>query len=268
MALRRYGRRGVYATDLAMDRGEADHFAAAVRRLPLVASARPGPEGRRHDTRPAEAFARLFDGYVTSTLAARGRGNGYLSSLQDEVLTGHGTAVAPDARGEGTEAFLPLLMVAAPLTAAQEADFRLRWGAQRAAGPLALLTDVAAAALPDRAPSARWWWRSLVDRERLDDAVRERIAEVQRERDTALRTRADAVCANPFLSPTAEGEAAVRALIRAAADARIDAILRRFARARGVDADPAVLRAAWLSPPADPSGAAECGGSPWAWARR
>jgi hypothetical protein len=251
VARSRYGRRGVYATDLAVHRDSADAFAEAVRRLPLVTGPRPGPEGRRHDTRPAEAFARLFDGYVTSTLAARGRGNGYLSSLQDEVLTGHGTAVAPDARGEGAEAFLPLLMVASPLTAAQEAEFRRQWGAHRAPGPLALLADVAAAARPDAAPSARRGWRSLVDRASLDAGTRERIAEVERERDAALRTRAAAVCASPFLSPVAEGEAAVRALVNAGADARIAAILRRFARARGIAAEPDVLRAAWL--PASPA---------------
>lgn len=253
MALRRYGRRGVYATDLAVHRDDADAFAAAVRRLPVIAGPRPGPDGRHDESRPAEAFARLFDGYVTSTLAARGRGNGYLSSLQDEVLTGHGTAVAPHARGEGTEAFLPLLMAAAPMTPAQEWDFRLRWGERRTPGPLSLLADVAAAARADRAPPSRWAWRSLADRAALDDGVRARIAEVERERDAALATRAAAVCANPFLSPRAEGEAAVRALVAAAADARIDALLRRYARARRLPADVPAMRAAWL--PASPHSA-------------
>jgi len=249
VARTRYGRRGVYATDLAMDGDHADLFAAAVRQLPLLAAPRAGPEGRRAETRPAEAFARLFDGYVTSILAARGRGNGYLSSLQDEVLTGHGTAVAPDAHGESAEAFLPLLMVAAPLTPAQQADFRLRWGAGRAPSPLSLLADVADAARPDAAPPSRRPWRSLADRGSLDDAVRARIAEVDRAREEALRTRVASICANPFLSAGAEGEAAVRALVNAAADARIDAILRRFARSRGIGAEPDALRAAWL--PAD-----------------
>jgi hypothetical protein len=242
----RYGRRGAYATDLALHRPDADHFAAAVRRLPL-GGPRAGPEGRRYDTRPAEAFARLFDGFVTSTLAARGRSNGYLSSLQDDVLTGHGTAVAPDARGEGAEAFLPLLMVASPITDAQAADFRLRWGARRTPGPLSLMGEVAAAGGDDAAP--RWQpWRSLVEVASLDDGVRERVAEVEAVRADALRTRTQLVCANPFLSPVEDGEAAVRALIDAAADARISGILRRFARARGLDADPEVLRAAWLPP--------------------
>ena len=246
----RYGRRGAYATDLALHRPDADHFAAAVRLLPLDSHpSRAGPEGARDDTRPAEAFARLFDGFVTSTLAERGRSNGYLSSLQDDVLTGHGTAVAPDARGEGAEAFLPLLMVASPLPESQAADFRLRWGARRTPGPLSLMGEVADAGSDET--TLRWRpWRSLLDVASLDEAVRARIAEVETARAVALGTRAELVCANPFLSPVSDGEGAVRALIDAAADARIRGILRRFARARGIDAAPEALRAAWLPPPA------------------
>jgi hypothetical protein len=246
----RYDRRGAYATDLALHRPAADGFAAAVRMLPLGTPANPraGPDGARPE-RPAEVFARLFDGFVTSTLAARGRSNGYLSSLQDDVLTGHGTAVAPDARGEGAEAFLPLLMVASPLPESQAADFRLRWGARRTPGPFALMGEVAASG-SDEAALRRRGWPSLVDVASLDGTVRERIAEIEAARAEALATRTLLVCANPFLSPVADGEAAVRALIDATADARIRGILRRFARTRGIDAEPDVLRAAWLPVPA------------------
>ena len=248
----RYGRRGAYATDLALHRPNADHFAAAVRRLPLGGT-RSGSEGARDETRPAEAFARLFDGFVTSTLASRGRSNGYLSSLQDDVLTGHGTAMPPDGRGEGAEAFLPLLMVASPLPEAQAADFRLRWGARSTPGPLYLMSEVAAAGVGGSTP--RWSpWRSLVDVASLDGDVRARIAEIEAARNAALRTRAMLVCANPFLSPVEDGETAVHALIDAAADARIRGILRGFARARGIDQDPDILRAAWVpTPPAPPT---------------
>jgi hypothetical protein len=249
----RYSRRGSYGTDLALHRGGADRFAAAVRRLPLA----PAPSVRRtpgESTRPAEAFARLFDGYVTATLAARGRSNGYLSSLQDDVLTGTGTAMAPDPRGDAAEAFLPLLMIASPLTEAQAGEFRLRWGALRSPGPLSLMAEVAAAAREEPA-SRRAPRRSLVDRENLDGEVRARIAEVDRVRERALRTRATLVCANPFLSPLMDGEAAVRALIDAAADARIRGILRRWGQARGMRIDPDLIRRAWVEAPAAASGA-------------
>ena len=161
------------------------------------------------------------------------------------MLTGHGTAVAPDARGEGAEAFLPLLMVASPLPEAQAADFRLRWGARRTPGPLSLMGEVAAAGA-DEAALPRGPWRSLLDVASLDEAVRARIGEVEAARAVARGTRAELVCANPFLSPVEDGETAVRALIDAAADARIRGILARFARARGIGAAPDVLRAAWL----------------------
>ena len=248
----RYSRRGSYGTDLALHRGGADRFAAAVRKLPLT----PAPSIRRggnESTRPAEAFARLFDGYVTATLAARGRSNGYLSSLQDDVLTGTGTAMAPDPRGDAAEAFLPLLMIASPLREPQAAEFRLRWGALRSPGPLSLMGEVAAAGR-DEAPPRRAYRRSLVDRENLDAEVRARIAEVERVRDRALRTRATLVCANPFLSPLQDGETAVRALIEGAADARIRGILSRWARSRGMALEPDLIRQAWVDVPPPPDG--------------
>jgi hypothetical protein len=39
--------------------------------------------------RPAEIFATRVDWFVASTLAARGISNGFLSGVQDELLTGH-----------------------------------------------------------------------------------------------------------------------------------------------------------------------------------
>lgn len=245
---RRYGKRGAYATDLAVRGGAADHFAAAVRNLPLspVPNLRGSAERRRrYETRPAETFARLFDGYVTAMLAARGRSNGYLSSLQDDLLTGHGNAVAPDARGAAVEAFLPLLMAASPLAPGQDAAFRARWS-QRTPGPLALAAEVAGSADDAEAAPAHHPGLSLLDRTQLDPEVRARIAEVERRRAQALRTRAALVCANPLLSPVHDGEAAVRALLNHAADARIRGILLGWARARGIGGDPEVLRRAWV----------------------
>jgi hypothetical protein len=116
---------------------------------------------------------------------------------------------------------------------------------------------VVAAAGRGETPLPRRPWRSLLDLGSLDESVRERIGAVERERVEALRTRALLVCANPFLSPVEDGETAVRALVNAAADARIRGILRRFARARGIGADPETLRAAWLPPV--PAGAADLG---------
>jgi hypothetical protein len=46
------------------------------------------------DVRPAEVFARTVDWFVSVALAREGRVNGYLSAVQDEVLSGH-VAVLP-----------------------------------------------------------------------------------------------------------------------------------------------------------------------------
>jgi hypothetical protein len=87
-----------------------------------------------------------------------------------------------------------------------------------------------------------------VDLGRFPSAGRAEVAEVERRRDGALEARRRLVCRNPFLHPLAEGEATVRALLHAAADARIALILRRHARAQGVTLAPDALRLAWLGP--------------------
>ncbi|WP_420126246.1 hypothetical protein [Longimicrobium sp.] len=248
LGVRRYRTRGSYATDLALRRDAADRFAAAVRALPLapVPNMLGGAEQRRrYEARPAETFARLFDGYATAMLAARGRSNGYLSSLQDDVLTGHGTALAPDARGAAVDAFLPLLMEAAPLAPGQDATFRARWS-RRTPGPLALAAEVAGGAGDAGPDEPHATGLGLLDRSQLGPHVRARIAQVQGRREQALRTRAALVCANPFLSPVHDGEAAVRALLNAAADARIRGILLGWSRARGITENPEVLKRAWV----------------------
>ena len=49
-----------------------------------------------HDLRPAEVFARNFDWFVAVSLAREGRVNGYLTAVQDEVLTGYATVSASE----------------------------------------------------------------------------------------------------------------------------------------------------------------------------
>ena len=100
-ALARYGVRGDYATDRAVRRGRG-RLAAAVRALSPGLLVPPAP-GRRarpvHARRPAEVFARSVEWLVVAALAREGRWNGFLSSAQDEVLTGYGTARPPDPGG-------------------------------------------------------------------------------------------------------------------------------------------------------------------------
>ena len=71
---------------------QADHGDAA---LPM-----PGDSvAPIHAQRPAEVFARSLDWFVVVAPAAEGRMNGYLSSVQDDLLTGYGTVLPPDVTG-------------------------------------------------------------------------------------------------------------------------------------------------------------------------
>jgi hypothetical protein len=249
VARTRYGVVGGYGTDLALQRGGGDALAAAVRNLlpsetgGLSRGRDPGREA--WENRPAESFARMFDGWVAAALAARGRSNGALSSLQDEVLTAYGMAVVPDVRGWDADALLPLLLVTSALSPEQEAEFRAAWSPGRTPGPYRMIVGIAAAPASSREARPPG---PLVDLGRFPSAGRAEVAEVERRRDGALEARRRLVCRNPFLHPLAEGEATVRALLHAAADARIALILRRHARAQGVTLAPDALRLAWLGP--------------------
>jgi hypothetical protein len=96
-AVRLYGVRGVYASNRAAraGRGALPH---ALERLsePSRGLAR-GTHPRALE--PAEVFARNVDWLVTTELARRGIRDGYLSSAQDDVLTGHGTVRPPGPPG-------------------------------------------------------------------------------------------------------------------------------------------------------------------------
>lgn len=94
-ARRRYGIRGGYGTDRSV-RQYRDGLAATVRRLASAGRSRSDSAGvETPGERPTEAFARGVDWFVASALGHRGRMNGYLSAVQDEMLTGYASATAP-----------------------------------------------------------------------------------------------------------------------------------------------------------------------------
>lgn len=70
-------------------------------------------------SRPAEVFARGFEWYVAASLAARGRSNGYLTSLQNEWNVGYGAAQRP-AGPYAAKSFAALLAEAAGLDRAAQ----------------------------------------------------------------------------------------------------------------------------------------------------
>ncbi|NIP81743.1 MAG: hypothetical protein GWM90_22010, partial [Gemmatimonadetes bacterium] len=115
-AVRRYRVRGDYGTDRAV-RLSDERLAGVLRGLSTTALIPPGDPAQppTHANRPAEVFARSMDWFVAVALAREGRINGYLSSVQDEVLTGYGTVAPPDVTGTAGQALMALLDEVAPV---------------------------------------------------------------------------------------------------------------------------------------------------------
>ncbi|MGH7483806.1 MAG: hypothetical protein ACRELV_16785, partial [Longimicrobiales bacterium] len=150
VALRRFRVRGDYATDRATRRGTGA-LAASVRNLAVGALEPPvaGAAEAQHDRRPAEVFARSVDYMVTLMLARDGRMNGYLSSVQDGVLTGYGSVRPPDFTGRAGEALVSILDQVAPLPTRARAWYVEHQGLSRSLGAYDLLRTVLEAPIPD-----------------------------------------------------------------------------------------------------------------------
>ncbi|MGH7578307.1 MAG: hypothetical protein ACREM1_24725, partial [Longimicrobiales bacterium] len=148
IALRRYHVRGDYATDRA-SRARRDRLALRVLDL-TNGSLESDPvigDLTAHARRPAEVFARNVDWFVAMSLAAEGRMNGYLSSVQDDVLTGYGTVRPPDVTGAAGEALVNILDEVAPLYPATRSWFQRTYGLSRALTPYDLARHVLEAPL-------------------------------------------------------------------------------------------------------------------------
>jgi len=108
----RYGLRGTYSTDRAV-RQYRDRLAASMLEL---SDAGPGESSLGTDgartvpsPRPTEVFARNVDWFVSAALARDGRMNGYLSAVQDGVITGYGAVAAPEVARDGAQAMIRAL---------------------------------------------------------------------------------------------------------------------------------------------------------------
>ncbi|MCI0434827.1 MAG: hypothetical protein L0271_14475 [Gemmatimonadetes bacterium] len=129
VALRRYGVRGDYASDGAV---HAPRDPLAIRLSDLAqASVDAFDDATSHAQRPTENLARNVDWFVAVSLAAEGRSNGYLTSIQDEVLTGYGSARPPDTSGIAGQALVEVLDEVAPLDQVTRARFLSLYGRDR-----------------------------------------------------------------------------------------------------------------------------------------
>jgi hypothetical protein len=102
-ARKRYGSTTAYRTDRSV-RQYRDGLAAALGRM---ASTPRGERAATSPDRPTETFARGADWIIASSLGRRGILNGYLTAVQDEVLTGYASATSP--RRDATRADATML---------------------------------------------------------------------------------------------------------------------------------------------------------------
>lgn len=151
----RYAVRGDYATDLAVRDTRRSRLAASMRGLraasPVVAE--DGLAGSARSARPTEVFARGLDWFVAVSLAHQGRTDGYLSSVQDDLLTGYVTVTPPDVTGQAGSALVGVLDDVAPPEPAVRDWFLTRYGPQRSLTPYDLVRRVLEAPL-DSEPAA------------------------------------------------------------------------------------------------------------------
>jgi hypothetical protein len=72
--------------------------------------------------RPTEVFARNVDWFVSAALARDWRMNGYLSAVQDAVLTGYGAVAAPEVARDGAQ---PMIRALDEMTLVAPGDARV-----------------------------------------------------------------------------------------------------------------------------------------------
>lgn len=227
VALQRYRVRGDYATDRAT-RGQRDRLAVSLRGLTTASLLAPEPGDRtppEHSRRPAEVFARNVDWFVVVALASEGRMNGYLSSVQDDVLTGYGTVTPPDVTGAAGAALIAILDEVAPVHPETREMYLIGYGPNRALTPYDLVRRVVEANMPGHEPTVRYVRRTVAED---GDALRLKaasdaatwFAHLERARDAAFATIEAWGCRAPGASYDRHLEAARRRLVAEAVGAR------------------------------------------------
>ncbi|HEU4641887.1 MAG TPA: hypothetical protein VFS44_05470 [Gemmatimonadaceae bacterium] len=209
-ALSRYAVRGDYATDRAVRDAHGGAIAASMRGLTAASRLSAAVRGRGQvvSSRPTEVFARNVDWFVASALAREGRMDGYLSSAQDDFLTGYALGTPPDAAGHSVPALVSILDAVAPPAPLVREWFVTRYGPGRAVTPYDLVRRVLDAPLDSAGAS-------LVDL----------VAPVLRARDAALAAVAGGRCRSGALED-ARTTRARRDLVVLAASARAAGIMR------------------------------------------
>jgi hypothetical protein len=211
VALRRYRVRGDYGSDRATRVAE-DRLGGALRQL--AAARLDAPTGvsdaDRHANRPAEIFARSVDWFTVVSLAREGRTNGYLSSVQDDVLTGYGTVLPPDVTGSAGAALVAILDEVAPVFVSTRQWFLQSYGPERILTPYDLVRRVVEVSQPTTAAFRR----------PSHTAALERFRGIEDARDEVLRAIDAWICRAPAARYDRRLETTRRQLVVDAAAAR------------------------------------------------
>jgi hypothetical protein len=233
IARKRFKVRGDYGTD-RVARARGDRLHAHVQTLGS-ATDEPGVfmdyQMMAHARRPTENFARAVDWFVTAALASDGRTNGHLSSIQDGVLTGYGSARPPDVTGRTADAILRILDEVAPLYPETRHSFAIEHGSGRSLSAL----DLARTFLETRDPvhsAGAGAARALAPALEAIVAVRDR----------AFGSIYEWTCRMPAGAYDRQLERARRDLVIASAAARSHGVAMRYARRVAGDAG-----ARWMS---------------------
>jgi len=239
VALRRYHVRGDYATDRAARTNSG--LALNVRRLtPDGALAYEARDA--HARRPAENFARAIDWFVATSLAADGRSNGYLTSIQDEVLTGYGTVRPPDVTGRAGDALISILDEVLPPTAETRATFLASYGTGRTRTALDLvrsLTEIRVPPAPRRYAASSYAGAGYAGASHAADSARDHdaVADAMRSIDATRRLALAAIeprsCS---IDVRTELQSARHALVKETAAARARGVALRYAQRIGGEA--------------------------------
>ncbi len=264
VARRRFGVRGDYATDRATRRGRG---AMALSLHDLADGAldppRPGEPTTSHARRPAEVFARSVDWAVTLALARDGRMDGYLSSVQDGVLTGYGSVRPPDFTGRAGDALVSILDQVAPLPADLRRWYLEHHGLGRPLPAYDLVRMVLEAPIPVERDLVLVFGGSAVNddsaasdslavdsaRANASASASPRFAAIAAARDAAMRAIDEWICDVPGAAYDRDMQQARRELVLRAAEARARGIaLHRATEVAGIAGRRWVARALFGAP--------------------
>jgi hypothetical protein len=147
---RMFARSGGYSTDRAV-RELHGALASSVRGLAesrLTHSVPGSGSTAKISDRPAELFARGVDWFVTSSLAARGRMNGFLSAVQDASLPGY-AAGSPAAVGTAaTGSLISAIDQMTYISDSIQTSFEGTWSNASSIDPVLMVRRVLAAPVP------------------------------------------------------------------------------------------------------------------------